>query len=248
MSHPTAPRSRRERPAKPALSRDAIVAAALEIARSEGVEALSMRRVASALDTGPASLYVYVADRRELQELVFDAAIGTIQIDPIDPARWREQLKELARRMVKMMSEDFPGMAIVAMSHIPSGDNAMRGVEAMLTLLKAGGASDEAAGYAADLVSLYVTAIAYEESLYRKLYSDPEHEQREVAKLTERFASLDPERFPTMAAVGPAMTRGDGAERFELGLDVLINGLLSTPTEGRLTGSPGAPGAAAEGS
>ena len=38
-----------------------------------------------------------------------------------------------------------------------------------------------------------------------------------------------------MAALGPAMTRGDGRERFELGLDVIINGLLATPTEGRLT-------------
>src|SRR5919205_3979370 len=110
MGRSTAPRSRRERPAKPPLSRDAIVAAALEIARTEGVDALSMRRVAQALDTGPASLYVYVADRGELHELLFDAAIGTIEIDPIEPRRWREQLKELARRMVKMMSEDFPGL------------------------------------------------------------------------------------------------------------------------------------------
>src|SRR4051812_17617320 len=174
--------------------------------------------------------------------LVFDAAIGTIELDPVDPARWREQLKELARRMVKMMAEDFPGIALLAMTHIPTGENAMRGVESMLSLLKAGGASDEAAGYAADLLSLYVTAIAYEQSLYRRLYRDPDHEQREVEALAQRFASLDPERFPTMAAIGPAMTRGDGDERFELGLDVLINGLLATPTEGRLTASPGAPG------
>jgi AcrR family transcriptional regulator len=243
MSSPPAPRSRRERPAKPPLSREAIVAAALEIARTEGIEALSMRRVAQALDTGAASLYVYVADRDELHELVFDAAIGTIEIEPTDPARWREQLKALARRMVKMMAEDFPGIAILAMTHIPTGENAVRGVESMLSLLKAGGASDEAAGYAADLLSLYVTAIAYEQSLYRKLYSDPDHEAREVERLAERFANLDPERYPTMAAVGPAMTRGDGDERFELGLDVLINGLLATPTEGRLTASPQVPGA-----
>src|SRR5919202_3315805 len=226
MARSTAPRSRRERPAKPPLSRDAIVAAALEIARTEGVEAMSMRRVATALDTGPASLYVYVADRRELQELVFDAAIGTIEIDPIDPERWREQLKELARRMVRMTSEDFPGMAVLAMSHIPSGDNAMRGIETMLSLLKAGGASDQAAAYAGDLLSLYVTAIAYEESLYRTLYRDPEHEEREVERLAARFATLDPERFATMTAIGPAMTSGDGPKRFDLGLDVIINGLL----------------------
>ena len=243
MGRPTAPRSRRDRPAKPPLSRDAIVAAALDIARTEGVEALSMRRVAQALDTGPASLYVYVADRRELQELVFDAAIGTIEIPPTDPENWREQLKELGRRMLKMMAEDFPGMAVIAMSHIPSGDNAMRGIEALLTLLKAGGASDQAAAYAGDLLALYITAIAYEESLYRTLYSDPEHEEREVERLAERFAALDPERFPTMAALGPAMTRGDGRERFELGMDVIINGLLATPMEGRLTHAPQAPAA-----
>src|SRR3954453_9693604 len=65
MTRPAAPRSRRNRPAKPPLSRDAIVAAALEIARTEGVEALSMRPVAQALDTGPASPYVYVADGDE---------------------------------------------------------------------------------------------------------------------------------------------------------------------------------------
>ena len=85
--------------------------AALEIAREEGVDALSMRRLAQALDTGPASLYVYVANRDELHALLFDAAIGTIETEPTDPERWREQLKALGRRMVKMMAEDFPGIA-----------------------------------------------------------------------------------------------------------------------------------------
>jgi len=53
--------------------------------------------------------------------------------------------------------------------------------------------------------------------------------------------TLDPERFPTITAIGSAMTGGDGEERFELGLDVLINGLLATATEGRLTRGAAAP-------
>jgi AcrR family transcriptional regulator len=232
------PRSRRERPAKPALSREAIVDAALKITREEGLDAVSMRRIAQALDTGPASLYVYVANRDELHELLFDAAIGTIETEPLDPARWREQVKELGRRMVKMMVEDYPGIAILAMARIPVGDNALRLVDAMLTLLKAGGASDQAAAYAADLLSMYVTAIAYEQSLQATLYSDPDHELREVEKVVERFAALDAERYPTLAAIAPALTRGDADERFELGMDVLINGLLATPTEGRLSSGP----------
>ena len=238
MANRTTPRSRRERPAKPPLSREAIIDAALEIARAEGVDALSMRRVAQALDTGPASLYVYVADRDELHALLFDAAAATVETEPTDPERWREQLKDLGRRMVKMMAEDFPGIAILAMASIPTGDNALRISESLLSLLKAGGASDQAAAYAGDLLSMYVTAIAYEQSLYRTLYQDPEHEQREVAKLAERFGTLDAEKYPTIAALGPAMTLGDGDERFELGMDVLINGLLATPTEGRLTATP----------
>ncbi len=229
------PRSRRDRPAKSALSREAIVDAALAIAREEGIDALSMRRLAQALDTGPASLYVYVANRDELWELLFDAALATVKTEPTDPKRWREQLHGLASRTVHMMAVEYPGMARLAMTHIPVGDNSLRVAESMLSLLKAGGVSDQAAAYAIDLIGSYTTAIAYEQSLYRTLYDDPAHEEREVARVAERFAGLSPERYPTMAALAEQMTAGDGQERFALGLDVLVNGLLQTPAEGRLT-------------
>jgi AcrR family transcriptional regulator len=230
-----APRSRRDRPAKPALSREAIVTAGLEIAKAEGLEALSMRRLAQALDTGPASLYVYVANRDELWDLLLDAAIATVKTEPTDPARWREQLHGLAERVAHMMATEYPGMARIAMARIPSGDNALRVAESMLSLLKAGGVSDQAAAYAVDLISTYVNAIAYEQSLYTTLYDDPDHQAREVASLADRFAALPADRYPTMAALRDEMTTGDGQERFTLGLDVLINGLLATPTDGRLT-------------
>jgi AcrR family transcriptional regulator len=232
------PRSRRDRPAKPALSREAIVDAGLAIVREEGIDALTMRRLAQALDTGPASLYVYVANRDELWQLLFDAAIAAVETEPSDPERWREQLQALAARLVHVMAEEYPGIARLAMAHIPSGDNSLRIAESMLSLLKAGGVGDQPAAYAVDLLSTYVNAIAYEQSLYATLHADPDHEAREVARIAERFASLSPERYPTLAALGPQMTQGDGAERFALGLDVLINGLLATPAEGRLTAWP----------
>jgi AcrR family transcriptional regulator len=238
MSSDAAPRSRRDRPAKPALSREAIVDASLAIVREEGIDALSMRRLAQALDTGPASLYVYVANRDELWDLVFDAAGAAIETEPTDPARWREQLHRLASRMVDLMVVEYPGLARLAMARIPVGENSMRVAESMMSLLKAGGASDQAAAYAGDLISMYITAIAFEQSLHATLYKDPEHEAREIQRIAERFASLDPERYPTIAALREDMTRGDERERFALGLDVLINGLLQTPTEGRLTRLP----------
>jgi AcrR family transcriptional regulator len=229
------PRSRRDRPAKPALSRDAIVDAALAIARDEGVDALSMRRLAQALDTGPASLYVYVANQAELWELLFDAALESVVTEPTEPERWREQLHALAGRIAHMMAVEFPGMARLAMAHIPVGDNSLRIAESMGSLLKAGGVSDQATAYAMDLVFSYINAIAYEQSLYATLYSDPQHVHREVARIAERFAHLDADRYPTITALGEKMTAGDGEERFALGLDVIVNGLIATPTEGRLS-------------
>ncbi|HET6508304.1 MAG TPA: TetR/AcrR family transcriptional regulator [Baekduia sp.] len=229
------PRSRRERPAKPALSREAIVDAGLDVLRREGLGALSMRRVATALDTGPASLYVYVANRDELHALLFDAAIATIAVEETDPARWREQLHGLAGRMLRMMVEDFPGIAIMGMAAIPTGENAMRLTESMMSLLRAGGVPDQALAYAPDLVSMYITAIAYEQALYQELYADPAHEQREIERLLERFRTLPADRYPTMASVAALMTRGTGDERFGLGLDIIVNGLLATPTDGRLS-------------
>jgi AcrR family transcriptional regulator len=232
---PKRPRSRRDRPAKAALSREAIVEAGLEILRREGFDALSMRRIAQALDTGPASLYVYVANREELHALLFDAAIGTVEIEATDPARWREQLHGLLTRMTTMMAEEFPGIAIMAMASIPTGDNALRVTESMMSLLRAGGAEDQAIAYAADLLSMYATAIAYEQTLYRQLFEDPDFEEHEIARVMERFQNIPADRYPTMASVAPLLTRGDGHERFALGLDILINGLLATPAADRLS-------------
>jgi hypothetical protein len=86
-----------------------------------------------------------------------------------------------------------------------------------------------------DLFSLYVTANAYEQSLYVQLYADSKHEMREVARIAERFANLSAERYPTITALGEKLTTGDGDERFALGIDVIVNGLLGTSTEGRMT-------------
>jgi hypothetical protein len=137
--------------------------------------------------------------------------------------------------MTTMMSEEFPGIAILGMATIPTGDNALRVTESMMSLLRAGGAEDQAVAYAADLLSMYASAIAYEQSLYATLFADPDYEQREIERVAERFTSISPERYPTMGAIAPLMTRGSGHERFLLGLDVIINGLLSTPTAGRLS-------------
>ena len=92
---PRTPISRRERPAKPALTREGIVASAIKILRAEGLDKVTMRRLAQELDTGPASLYVYVRNVAELHGAILDEllAAAELRVDVGEElSDWRQQL------------------------------------------------------------------------------------------------------------------------------------------------------------
>src|ERR1700677_263234 len=107
-------RSTRDRPAKAPLSEGAVVDAALAILKSDGLEAVTMRRVAAALDTGAASLYVYVSGREGLFQAMLDRVVSTIELEPLDPSRWRAQVHTLLQRLHQALV-DHPGMAAVTL-------------------------------------------------------------------------------------------------------------------------------------
>ena len=223
-----APRSRRARPAKAPLSREAVVAAGLEILAAEGLAAVTMRRVAEALDTGPASLYVYVANAQELHRQLLDAVIGQVPVPVPDPARWREQVVDFMTTSLRTF-ERYPGIARVALADIPTGSNGLRAVESMLGLLRAAGVSDQAAAWGADALSLYLTGIAVERSIERERDWTEAEQQAFYAGLRRTFEELPAESYPNIAALLPFLTTGGGDERFRFGVEVLLNGLLHTP-------------------
>jgi hypothetical protein len=141
-----------------------------------------------------------------------------------------------------VMSVDYPGLTRLAMATIPTGPGALAASEAMVALLRAGGMTDQAAGYACDILNLYVQAQALELALFLERAGNSEEKMYAFfAEVGQRFRELSPERYPHLTAIVPMLMAGNGEERFDLGLDVLINGLLATPMEGRLSswGEPG---------
>jgi AcrR family transcriptional regulator len=218
-------KSTRDRPAKAPLSVEAIVDAGLRVLRAEGIEAVSMRRVAAELDTGPASLYVYVANRQDLLNQMFDAVVGEVDLgEAPDAKRWREQLEALLTRMRDAMDRH-PGIARVPLANVPRGPNALRASDHVLGLLRAGGVDDRSAAWFVDVVFLYVNAASYETSIYvREQRSVADH----AADVEDFFSRLDPAQFPNMVALMPALVSGDGDQRFAFGLRLMINGLLET--------------------
>ncbi len=89
--------------ARPPLTRDAIVDAALTILDADGVDALTIRRLGHELGTGAASLYWHIAGKQELGELVYDRIMGEIDLPDPDPSKWEDQLKDLARQAYRVM-------------------------------------------------------------------------------------------------------------------------------------------------
>ncbi len=120
--HIPAPKSRRERPAKPALTRQGIIDAALTILHNEGLNKVTMRRIAGVLDTGPASLYVYVRNTADLHAQILDALLAEVtELPPIE-GKWRERLKQLLTRY-KLVLFAYPEIARMTLTTHPSGPN-----------------------------------------------------------------------------------------------------------------------------
>src|SRR5580704_13750059 len=153
MSPVVRQRSTRDRPAKTPLSQEAVVDAALAILQSDGLEAVTMRRVASALDTGAASLYVYVSGREGLLQAMLDRVTATIELEPPDPSRWRAQLHALLQRMHQALL-DHPGIAALTVEDPPTTETVLLLTENLLGILFAGGIGPQDAAWACDVLVL----------------------------------------------------------------------------------------------
>jgi AcrR family transcriptional regulator len=227
----------RKAAARRALSREAIVATALEVLRAEGMDAVSMRRVASELGTGPASLYAHVAGKDELLDLLYDQVIGAIPLPEPDVAQWREQVTQLwvASRETLARAGD---IARYALGRVPMGPNALRVAEVTMALLRAGGVPDQAVAWAVDVVGMYVTANAVEDAVTADLARAGRDPREYYDQVHDYFSGLPADRFPVIAALAPQMMTGDADERFRFGLELLVGGLAALATAARRPGAP----------
>ena len=153
------PMSRRGGPIRPALSRAAIVEAALAVADRQGLDAVSMRRVADELETGASALYVYIQNRDDLLDAMFDHAMAAVAQANLPEGDWRERLTSLLLKSISTAS-GHGGLARVALTTVPSGPNAIAVTERVHALLAEGGLGEATIPAALDLLGLFVTGAA----------------------------------------------------------------------------------------
>jgi len=217
--------SRRGGPTKSPLSRDAIVTEALRQLTKFGLAGMSLRKVAAALDTGPASIYVYVDDLEELYALMLDRALASVELGGAHKATWRERVRRVLESYARVLAAG-PGLAELALGTVAVGPNALRITERLLELLEEGGVELATGAWAVDLLVLYVTAVVAEHANGL----DPAAPDGAVSRAIAGASARD---YPRVHAARALLLSGSPEERFTWALDVFLAGILQTPRTAR---------------
>ncbi len=204
------------------LSRERVVAEALDVIGADGVDALSMRALANRLDVVPGALYRHVRSKDQLHDLVLDAVLAEVdcRVDPGEP--WTEQLVALAERL-RAVLEDHPGIAGLLKTRAPLTPHSLVLSEAFLALLSAAGLPEGQTARAYHLIYDYILGFAVSDRT-----SPGEQRVQSAATRQQLHAflrSLPPDRFPALASLGEHVWVPDRDERFTTNLQTLINGL-----------------------
>jgi AcrR family transcriptional regulator len=231
MSPRRVPVSRRDRPAKPALSREAAVTAAVAIMRSEGLERLTMRRLAAELDTGPASLYVYVQNMAELHGAILDNLLADLLDGRPVPApdaggQWQRALTELLGAYTRLLLE-YPSLARSVLTLRPSGPSYLRLIDTLLGLLLAGGVPVSQAAWGVDLLLQHATATAAEQGTRDE--SATAGDEHETFTLALREAPES--EYPNLGEAGDELFSGTGAQRLSWGFAAVIEGIRTVTVD-----------------
>lgn len=240
------PRSRRRD--QPALSRDQIVAAALELLDSDGIEALSMRKLGARLNAGATSLYTHVANKDEIMELVTDAVFGEIEPPTVGP--WRDALTTLAKDLHAMiLRHPWLATALGYAGLLYLAPSLLRLNNGTLVMLEEAGFDDDDADTTLNVLWAFVLGLAIanasaretirrsgltEEEWYRKLIPTAEVAARPYPVLHKRYVKFAAEAKQPMDVDDIRMTSLEvQISRVLDGLDpALRQGKEPTPPKG----------------
>lgn len=224
---PTPPQRRARQPRPRGLDRDTIVAAALHVLDRDGLDAVTLRRIAEELGVSAASLYDYVDSKDALVELILDRVLGEIDLADLPDGRaWQEQIKDVMRRTRAVFGRH-ADIARATLGRIPASPNALRQMELLLAILGSSDLPPQIVAYAGDLIVEIVAASAYEESLFAKESVGFDEFLRYIREFRSYLEALPPERFPNLVKLAGPLTHvaPDEDERFEFMLNVLVDGL-----------------------
>jgi AcrR family transcriptional regulator len=201
-----------------------VVEGALALAEAEGLEAVTIRRLAKGLGVTPMALYWHVRSKDELLDGMAARIVEEVDLSVDPSAGWQDQLRALLGSLVSVVRAH-PAAAILLSTRTVSSEGGLRATEILLDILRRGGFSPAEATQIArhalrtvtDLVSGEPGVVAREES----------GQQLDARRRARRFLeSLPPERYPRLVEAATPLSEGEDPDAYvAFGLDLLLAGI-----------------------
>jgi AcrR family transcriptional regulator len=216
---------------RPGLSIDAVVATATGLADADGLDAVTMRRVAGELGVAPMTLYTYVPGKAELLDLMLDAAYAAMPRTETEGRPWRERLSAVAEEN-RALYERHPWAAEISTVRPPLGPGMSVKYEHELAALEGLGLDDVEMDAALTYLLAFVQGWARSAAEARAQRPDgatgDERWWETAGPALERL--IDPARYPIATRVGAAAGAAHGAaygprHAYEFGLARVLDGL-----------------------
>lgn len=220
-------RTRESRGARPQLSVDAVVDAAITLADRDGVEALSMRGVARELGVGAMTLYRYVPGKAELLDLMLDrVTVPSEEIRQAEGKDWRGAL-EVVAHTARALYLRHPWLLQVNWARPVFGPNTLASFEHLMAKIRPSGLTSRQRVTVAGAIDGYITGMVRQEIRYQQAEADTgvSHEAfwaHQGPVLEQVVATGD---YPTIAALADDAFEAGFEEIFEFGLQRLLDGL-----------------------
>lgn len=203
------------------LSKQRVVAEAVRLADREGVDGLSMRRLAGVLGAGAMSLYHYVASKDELLDAMIDVVFEEIELPPAE-ADWQSAMRQEAASTRQVLARH-PWATSLMESRTSPGPANLRHREAVTACLRRAGFSVVMATHANWLLNSYVYGYALQAA------SLPFDTADELAGMVDDvyLPQLPPDEFPYLNESAAALLAAgyDPTEEFSFGLDLVLAAL-----------------------
>ncbi len=217
--------SSRRRGPKPRLTLEAIVDQAIVIADAEGLEAVSMRRIATGLGVGTMSLYRYVPGKEELLDLMLERVSAVEEGLDLGPD-WKEALRAVGHGLWRLYTTH-PWLPLVDQTRPLLGPHALHSLEITLASLAATGLNGQ------EQIAVISTVDALVQSAARTANAAARAE-RDSGITTEEFwqaqepilvKAMESGRYPYLAAMDENTFDMSGEEHVEFGLELLLDGV-----------------------
>ncbi|MFD7323320.1 TetR/AcrR family transcriptional regulator [Streptomyces sp. NPDC059875] len=216
-SRTPAPAYRRGRPPMDA---GRIVDTALKLIDDVGIQALTLRMLADAMDSGTATLYRHFNGKDELLALVADRVLGEVRVPPeeLDGLSWREAVTVAAEAFYGTLCRH-PNVLSLLAAQVPVGPNGLRARERLITLFLSHGFPVGLAARAFTAIGHYVIGFAIQQ------HGPGAPRPEDQTHLRDYYDSLDRAVYPATRAAAEELTSVPLQEEFRFGLDLLLDGL-----------------------